>query len=118
LLMDSHDFQATALGTIRFDQTLNVKANLNLPEGLSNQIAGKSPVAKLAMTGGRIAVPLIISGTAQAPAYSLDAKAVGAKVQEQVTEKAKEAVGELLQGKKPRDVLKEGEQTLKQLFGR
>ena len=118
LLMDSHDFQATALGTIRFDQTLNVKANLNLPEGLSNQIAGKSPVAKLAMTGGRITVPLIITGTAQAPAYSLDAKAVGAKVQEQVTEKAKEAVGELLQGKKPRDVLKEGEQTLKQLFGR
>ncbi len=118
LLMDSHDFQATALGTIRFDQTLNVKANLNLPEALSNQIAGKSPVAKLAMTGGRITVPLIITGTAQAPAYSLDAKAVGAKVQEQVTEKAKEAVGELLQGKKPRDVLKEGEQTLKQLFGR
>ncbi len=118
LLMDSHDFQATALGTIRFDQTLNVKANLNLPEGLSNQIAGKSPVAKLAMTGGRITVPLIITGTAQAPAYSLDAKAVGAKVQEQVTDKAKEAVGELLQGKKPRDVLKEGEQTLKQLFGR
>jgi AsmA protein len=117
-LMDSHDFQATALGTIRFDQTLNVKANLNLPEGLSNQIAGKSPVAKLAMTGGRITVPLVITGTAQAPAYSLDAKAVGAKVQEQVTEKAKEAVGELLQGKKPRDVLKEGEQTLKQLFGR
>jgi len=118
LLMDSHDFQATALGTIKFDQTLNVKANLNLPEALSNQIAGKSPVAKLAMTGGRITVPLIITGTAQAPAYSLDAKAVGAKVQEQVTDKAKEAVGELLQGKKPRDVLKEGEQTLKQLFGR
>ncbi|MGH7228990.1 MAG: AsmA family protein [Nitrospiraceae bacterium] len=117
-LMDSHDFQATALGTIRFDQTLNVKANLNLPEGLSNQIAGKSPFAKFAMTGGRITVPLVITGTAQAPAYSLDAKAVGAKVQEQVTEKAKEAVGELLQGKKPRDVLKEGEQTLKQLFGR
>ena len=118
LLMDSHDFQATALGTIKFDQTLNLKANLNLPEALSNQIAGKSPVAKLAMTGGRITVPLIITGTAQAPAYSLDAKAVGAKVQEQVTEKAKEAVDELLRGKKPRDVLKEGEQTLKQLFGR
>ena len=117
-LMDSHDFQATALGTIRFDQTLNMKANLNLPEVLSNQIAGKSPVAKLAMTGGRITVPLVITGTVQAPAYSLDAKAVGAKVQEQVTEKAKEAVDELLRGKKPRDVLKEGEQTLKQLFGR
>ena len=117
-LMDSHDFQATALGTIRFDQTLNIKANLNLPEVLSNQIAVKSPVAKLAMTGGRITVPLVITGTVQAPTYSLDAKAVGAKVQEQVTEKAKEAVDELLRGKKPRDVLKEGEQSLKQLFGR
>jgi len=78
----------------------------------------KSPVAKLAMTGGRITVPLVITGTVQAPTYSLDAKAVGAKVQEQVTEKAKEAVDELLRGKKPRDVLKEGEQSLKQLFGR
>ena len=107
LLMDSHDFQATALGTVGFDQTLNLKANLNLSEALSNQIAGKLPAAKLALTGGRITVPLVIAGTAQAPSYSLDIK-----------EKVQEAVGELIQGKKPGDVLKQGQETLKQLFGR
>jgi len=118
LLMDSHDFQATALGTVGFDQTLNLKANLNLSEALSNQIAGKLPAAKLALTGGRITVPLVIAGTAQAPSYSLDTKAIGAKVQEEVKEKVQEAVGELIQGKKPGDVLKQGQETLKQLFGR
>lgn len=117
-LMDSHDFQATALGTVGFDQTLNLKANLNLSGAMSNQIAGKSPAAKLVLTGGRIAVPLVITGTAQAPSYSLDTKAIGAKVQEQVKEKVQEAVGELIQGKKPGDVLKQGQETLKQLFGR
>ncbi len=118
LLMDSHDFQATALGTIGFDQTLNLKANLNLSEALSNQITGKSPAAKLVLTGGRIAVPLVITGTAQVPSYSLDTKAIGGKLQEQVKEQVKEKVGEILKSKSSEEALQKGQETLKQLFGR
>lgn len=118
LLMDSHDFQVTALGTVGFDQTLNLKAILSLSEALSNQIARKSPAAKLVLAGGRIAVPLVITGTAQAPSYSLDTKAIGGKLQEQVKEQVKENVGEILKSKSGEEALRKGEEALKQLFGR
>jgi len=99
LLMDSHDFQATATGTLGFDKTLNLKATLNLSEALSNRIAGAFPTAKFAMAGGRLSVPMVITGTTQAPSYGLDTKAVAAKAQEQVREQVKEKLGELLKGK-------------------
>ena len=118
LLMDSHDFQATALGTIGFDQTLNLKASLNLSEALSNQIASKTPAAKLVFTGGRIAVPLVITGTAQAPSYSLDTKTIGRKLQEQVKEQVKEKIGEILKSKSGEEALQKGQEALKQLLGR
>ena len=118
LLMDSHDFQAIALGTIGFDQTLNLRASLTLSEALSNQIASKTPAAKLVFTGGRIAVPLVITGTAQAPSYSLDTKAIGGKLQEHVKEQVKEKVGEILKSKSGEEALQKGQEALKQLFGR
>jgi AsmA protein len=119
LLMDSHDFQATGGGTIGFDQTLNLTINLNLSQDLSQKIAGASPVAKLAMKEGRLTLPLIITGTAQAPSYGLDSKALTGKVQEQVKEKVKEAVGDLLKGStKPEDLKQKGQDLLKGLLGR
>ncbi|OGW51118.1 MAG: hypothetical protein A2V62_02085 [Nitrospirae bacterium RBG_19FT_COMBO_58_9] len=118
LLMDSHDFQATGGGTIGFDQTLNLTINLNLSQDLSQKIAGASPVAKLAMKEGRLSLPLLITGTAQAPAYGLDMKGMTGKVQEQVKEKVKEAIGELLKGStKPEDLKQKGQDLLKGLLG-
>jgi AsmA protein len=119
VLIDSHDFQAAAQGTIAFDQTLNLKANLNLSEALSKHIAGMSPVAKLALTKGRMSVPLLIAGTAQSPSYALDPKAMGAKVSEQVKGRVQEAIGEALKGKDGKGLdLKKGAESLKQLFRR
>jgi AsmA protein len=118
LLMDSHDFQATANGTLGFDKTLNLKVTLNLSEALSNSIAGKSPTANFAMAGGRLSVPMVITGTTQAPSYSLDTKAVAAKAQEQVKEQVKEKLGELLKGKgAPSGGADKGKDILKGLFG-
>jgi len=117
LLMDSHDFQTSANGTIGFDKTLNLRANLLLSEALSKSIFGSSPTAKLAMTGGRMTVPMVITGTTAAPSYGLDSKAIGAKVQEQVTEKAKEQLGEILKGKGTSPEGKKGKDLLKGLFG-
>lgn len=119
LLMDSHDFQATGNGTVGFDQTLNLAMNMNLSQGLSQRIAGSSPVAKLALKDGRMRLPLLITGTVQNPSYGLDAKSLTGKVQEQVQEKVKGAVEGLLQGTtKPSDLKKEGDDLLKGLLGR
>ena len=119
LLMDSHDFQATGGGTIGFDQTLNLTVNLNLSQDLSRTIAHSSPAAKLAMKEGRLSLPLVITGTAQAPLYGLDMKGLTGKVQEQVQKKVEEAVGGLLKGTtKPEDLKQQGRDLLKGLLRR
>jgi AsmA protein len=119
LLMDSHDFQATGGGTIGFDQTLNLTVNLNLSQDLSQKIGRSSPAVKLAMKEGRLSLPLMITGTAQAPSYGLDMKGLTEKVQEQVQKKVEEAVGGLLKGTiKPKDLKHQGQDLLKGLLGR
>jgi len=119
LLMDSHDFQATGNGTIGFDQTLNLKVTLNLSQALSQKIIGSSPAARLGLTEGRLTMPLLITGTMQAPSYGLDSKALAGKVQEQVKEKLKEAIGDLFKGStKPDDLKQKGRDLLKGLMGR
>ena len=64
------------------------------------------------MLRGRLSVPMIITGTTQAPQYALDAKALGSKIQEQVKEK----LGELLKDQGGEDLIRQGEQTLKKLL--
>lgn len=119
MLMDSHDFQATGGGTIGFDHALNMTVNLRLSEALSQQVAGSSPVARLAVKEGRLTLPLLIGGTLEAPSYGLDMKGLTGKVQEQLKQKAEEAIGGLLKGTtKPKDLEQEGKQLLKGLFGR
>jgi AsmA protein len=119
LVIDSHDFQAIGGGTIGFDQTLNLTVNLNLSQDLSQTIARSSPAAKLAMKEGRMSLPLVITGTAQAPSYGLDMKALTGKVQEQVQKKVEDAVGGLLKGTtKPKDLKQQGQGLLKDFLGR
>ena len=118
-LMDSHEFQATGGGTIGFDQKLNLAVNLNLSKDLSEKIARSSPTAKLAMKEGRLSLPLVITGTTQAPSYGLDMKSLTGTVQEQVQKKAKEAIDGLLKGTtKPEDVIQQGRELLKGLLER
>ena len=91
---------------------------LNLSQALSQKLTGSSPAARLALAGGRLNVPLLITGTAQAPSYGLDSKALTGKVQEQVKEKVKEAIGDLLKGStKPEDLKRKGQDLLKGLLG-
>lgn len=119
LLIDSHDFQATGEGTVGFDQTVKLKVKLNLSQALSQKITGSSPVARLALAGGRLSVPLLITGTVQAPLYGVDSKALKGKVQEQVQEKVKEVLGDLLKDStKPDDLKRKGQDLLKGLLGR
>ncbi len=119
LLLDSHDFQATGTGAIGLDHSLNLHMNLNLSQTLSQKLAGSSPIAKLAMKDGRLKLPLTIGGTLENPTYGVDLKELTGKVQEQVKEKAKEAVKGLLEGTtKPEDLRQQGKDLLKGLLGR
>ncbi len=113
-LADSHDFQATAAGTIGFDQALHIKATLHLSEALSRKLTGASTAARLLASKGRISVPLTISGTTTAPSYRVDLKAATGRVGEQLKEK----VGELLKKSPAADkLLEQGSGVLKNLFG-
>jgi AsmA protein len=47
---------------------------------------------------GRLTLPLLIGGTLEAPSYGLDMKGLTGKVQEQIKQKAEEAIGGLLKG--------------------
>ena len=119
LLIDSHDFQATGRGTIGFDQSLHLAVTLNLSQSLSQKIIGLSPVAKFAFAEGRLNVPLLITGTVQAPSYGLDSNALTGKVQEQVKGKVKEVIDDLLKGStKPDDLKQKSQDLLKGLLGR
>ena len=90
---------------------------LNLSQALSQKIIGSFPTARLALAGGRLNVPLLITGTVQAPSYGLDSKALTDKVQEQGKEKVKEAIGDLLKGStKPDDFKQKGRDLLKGLL--
>ncbi len=110
LVIDNQDFQATGHGTMGFDQSLNMKANLSLSETLSKNLGGRLGLGRV--TGkGRFSVPILITGSAQKPIFALDAAGMGTKVKEQV----QETVDELLKGK-PDEALQKGRDMLKGLF--
>ncbi len=119
LLMDSHDFQAAGKGTVGLDQTLHLRLNMNLSQSISQRIAAASPIAKVALSGGRLSLPLIITGTVQAPSYGLDTKMFAEKAQEQAKQKVRDTVNDLLQGNTtPEDLRKQGKSLLKDLLGK
>ncbi|BCA55420.1 hypothetical protein W02_25600 [Nitrospira sp. KM1] len=119
LFMDSHDFQAVGRGTVGLDQTLNLVLNLNLSQTVSRKLTQSSPLVKIALKDGRLRLPLFVTGTVQNPSYGIDLKDLTGKIQEQVQDKAKEAVKGLLDGTKtPRDLEREGRDLLNDLLGR
>jgi AsmA protein len=116
LALDSRDVQGTANGTIGFDHVVGLRATLNLSEAITKQITRSAPAATLAMTGDRLTVPMIVTGTIESPSYAIDTKAVAGKIQERVKEEVNEVMSDVLKGE-PLDVEK-GKKALKRLFGR
>jgi AsmA protein len=110
--MECPGFQVTATGTVGLDQTLNVKASLNLSEALSKQIVGSSPAVNVALTQGRMRIPLVITGTTQAPSFGLDSEAIKGQVKDVVKTKAAEAASGFIS-----NALEKSQNALKKLFG-
>ncbi|HEY6084349.1 MAG TPA: AsmA family protein [Nitrospira sp.] len=110
--MECPGFDATATGTVGFDQTLNLKTSITLSEALSKKIAGTSRVVKIALTDGRMMIPLVITGTTQAPSFGLDADAIKNRAAEQAKSKALEAASGFLS-----KTFQKGSDALKKFFG-
>lgn len=110
--MECPGFQVTANGTVGFDQTLNVKASLNLSEALSKQIIQGSPAVNVALMQGRMKIPLTITGTTQSPSFGLDTEALKGQVKDAVKAKAAEAAGGFIS-----NALEKSHNALKRLFG-
>jgi len=85
-LLQSRMLEASATGTIGFDQALNLKT-------------------KLTASGKRVSVPMLIAGTLQSPIYSLDANAaIGAGLR-----KLQQGAAEVIKGdKKPDELVTQG----------
>jgi AsmA protein len=116
LLAESPDVQATAAGTIGFDQTLDLTARLSLSPDLSRRLAKISSVASLMMQDGRVILPLVIKGTLQEPLYRLDLKDVAARLQRGIQGGTVGAMGELLMGTMPEPIKRQGRRWLQGLF--
>lgn len=123
LVLDNRDFQASMAGSMGFDQTLTLSAKLSLSEELSRRVTGLSPAVRLGTSGGRLTIPLLVTGTIRAPAVSLDTRALAGTVKKRVRKKVQEelekAAEDVRQGKtRPQDLKKRGEELLKGLFGK
>jgi AsmA protein len=71
------------------------------------------------MKEDRLSLPLVISGTTNAPSYGLDMKSLIGKVQEPMQKKAEETARGLLKGEiKPDNLKQQGRDLLKGLLGR
>lgn len=113
--IQSREASVNARGTIGFDQTVNLHAQVALSETLSAKVA-TSPVLRLASRGGRVTVPMLIRGTMTAPSYALDTAAIAGSVQEQLKDRVGLAAEKVLKGKAGARV-QQGMDALKRLFG-
>jgi AsmA protein len=113
LIARSPDFDATSTGEIGFDKTLKLNVSLLLSEAISKAIAGSSPIAKALVARGRLSVPMVITGTTQAPRYALDTKVLSTRIQQEI----KETLGDVLQGPQGEELIRRGEEALKKFFG-
>lgn len=113
--IESQEARVKARGTIGFDQTVNLHAQVALSETLSAKVA-VSPVLRLASRGGQVTVPILIRGTMTAPSYTLDTAAIAGSVQEQLKDRVGLAAEKVLKGKAGARV-QQGMDALKRLFG-
>jgi AsmA protein len=86
---------------------------------VSQRITAASPITNVALSNGRLSLPLVIAGTWQNPSYQLDTGMFTAKIQEAGKQKFNEAVQGLLKGTtKPEDLRRQGSDLLKGFLGR
>jgi hypothetical protein len=115
LIMDAPDFSLKGMGTIGFDHSLKLQGNLALSPAIGDRIVQRFPMAKIVRQQGQLVLPFQVKGTVQQPRLQLDTKSFGDQVQKNVERRLEK----VLQGDEQelQQLLKDGEDVLRQLFG-
>ncbi|GJL67820.1 MAG: hypothetical protein NPIRA06_04550 [Nitrospirales bacterium] len=115
LTVEGQDFSMTGVGTLAFDESLNLQGNLAVSRMIGDRIIQRFPMAKVAGHQGKLVLPFTVMGTVQKPLLQFDTQSFGHQVQRNVERRIEKA----LQGdeQEVRQLLQDGADILKQLFG-
>jgi hypothetical protein len=116
LTLDAPDFSLQGMGNIGFDRALKLQGNLAFSSAISDRIIRQFPLAKVARQQGQLVLPFEVKGTLPEPVLKLDTRSFGNQLQKNVERRLEKA----LQGDEQelQQLLKDGEDLLKQLFGK
>jgi hypothetical protein len=116
LTLDAPDFSLQGMGNIGFDRALKLQGNLAFSSAISDRIIRQFPLAKVARQQGQLVLPFEVKGTLPEPVLQLDTRSFGNQLQKNVERRLEKA----LQGDEQelQQLLKDGEDLLKQLFGK
>ena len=116
LTLDAPDFSLIGAGNIGFNRSLKLQGNLGVSPAIGDRIIQRFPMAKIVRQQGRLVLPFHVMGTVQEPVLQLDTKSFGDQVKKNVERRLEKA----LQGdeRELQQLLKDGEELLKQLFGK
>jgi len=115
LILEAPDFSLTGVGSLEFDRSLGLQGHLAIAPAIGDRIIQRFPMAKVAWHQGRLALPFTVKGTLQKPLLQLDTQSFGHQVKTNVERRIERA----LQGDEQelQQLLKDGADMLKQLFG-
>lgn len=115
LNVEAPDFSMTGVGSLAFDESLNLQGNLAVSRTIGDRIIQRFPMAKVAWHQGRLVLPFTVMGTVQKPLLQLDTQSFGHQVKTNVERR----IEKVLQGDEQelQQLLQDGADVLKQLFG-
>jgi len=115
LNVEAPDFSMTGVGSLAFDESLNLQGNLAVSRTIGDRIIQRFPMAKVAWHQGRLVLPFTVMGTVQKPLLQLDTQSFGQQVKANVERR----IEKVLQGDEQelQQLLQDGADVLKQLFG-
>ncbi|MCA9419949.1 MAG: hypothetical protein KC592_02955, partial [Nitrospira sp.] len=115
LTVEAPDFSMTGVGSLAFDESLNLQGNLAVSRTFGERIIQRFPMAKVAWHQGKLVLPFTVLGTVQKPLLQLDTQSLGHQVKTNVERR----IEKVLQGDEQelQQLLQDGADVLKQLFG-
>ncbi|WNM58828.1 AsmA family protein [Candidatus Nitrospira allomarina] len=115
LTVEAPDFSMTGVGSLAFDESLNLQGNLVVSRTIGERIIQRFPMAKVAWHQGRLVLPFTVMGTVQKPVLHFDTQSFGQQVKTNVERR----IEKVLQGDEQelQQLLQDGADVLKQLFG-
>ncbi len=115
LAVEAPDFSMTGMGSLAFDESLNLHGNLAVSRTIGDRIIQRFPMAKVAWHQGKLVLPFTVRGTVQKPLLQLDTQSFGHQVKTNVERR----IEKVIQGDEQelQQLLQDGADILKQLFG-